>query len=49
MRIRTRTCTNPSPQYGGKDCTDLGDTEQKEDCNTQNCPSKVYSHPYLVS
>ena len=40
---RTRTCTNPSPQNGGKDCTDLGDKEQTEVCNTLKCPGKVHS------
>ena len=40
-RTRTRNCTNPSPQYGGKNCTDLGDTQQEEDC----CLGKVYPHP----
>ena len=49
MRTRTKTCKNPSPQYGGNDCTGLGDTQQEEDCNTLNCPSKVYSHPYFLT
>ena len=43
-RTRTRNCTNPSPQYGGKDCTDLGDILQEEDCNTQHCPGKIYNN-----
>ena len=41
-RSRTKTCTNPLPQNGGKDCTGLGDTQQQEDCNTQNCPGNVF-------
>jgi len=32
---RTRTCTNPSPENGGKDC--VGIDKQVEDCNTQPC------------
>lgn len=34
---RTRTCTNPKPQYGGADCT--GNLKETQSCNTQNCPS----------
>ena len=45
IRTRTKTCTNPSPQYGGNDCTGLGDAHQQEDCNTQNCQGRLYSHP----
>ncbi|KAJ8314516.1 hypothetical protein KUTeg_006666 [Tegillarca granosa] len=32
---RSRSCTNPSPQYGGADC--LGNTTDSMDCNTQIC------------
>ncbi len=33
-RLRTRTCSNPAPQYGGQDCSGSG--EQTKDC-TVNC------------
>ena len=36
---RTRTCTNPAPQYLGADC--VGDTSETQDCNTFNCPSMI--------
>ena len=34
---KTRTCTNPKPQYGGKNCTGHNVTE----CNIQSCPGAV--------
>ena len=36
---RSRTCTNPAPQYGGADCS--GSANETQDCNTQHCPSKI--------
>ncbi|XP_061197855.1 SCO-spondin-like isoform X2 [Saccostrea echinata] len=33
---RSRSCSDPSPLYGGKNCT--GDMEEFTNCNTQNCP-----------
>ena len=36
---RSRTCTNPVPQYGGADC--VGFAGDIQDCNTHNCPSTL--------
>lgn len=35
---RTRSCTNPSPQYGGKTCN--GDASESQTC-TGTCASKI--------
>lgn len=31
-KVRTRSCTNPSPKYGGSNCT--GEAEQRDTCST---------------
>nr|XP_022339845.1 semaphorin-5B-like [Crassostrea virginica] len=33
---RSRTCTNPAPQYGGANCP--GSSVSSQDCNTHHCP-----------
>ena len=43
---RSRTCTNPVPQYGGADC--VGADGDKQDCNTHNCPSMLVYNQTLV-
>lgn len=35
---RSRTCTNPPPRYGGRDCS--GESEDVQSCNEDPCPSK---------
>lgn len=36
-QFRTRTCTNPKPQYGGEDCSELGAPKEWRECETQPC------------
>ena len=43
---RSRTCTNPVPQYGGADC--VGAEGENQDCNTHNCPSMLIYNQTLV-
>ena len=33
---RTRSCTNPTPEHGGRECE--GDSSENQDCNTLECP-----------
>lgn len=40
-QIRTRTCTNPEPKLGGKDCSSFGLDYEKRKCNTQKCPGQL--------
>ena len=37
VQSRTRSCSNPAPQYGGANCVGMSSSTQQ--CNTQNCPS----------
>ncbi|XP_068700145.1 uncharacterized protein [Montipora foliosa] len=36
-KTRTRTCTNPSPLHGGRDCTELGSNIEVQPCKDQDC------------
>ena len=40
VQSRTRTCTNPSPHFGGRDC--LGGNVEERSCNDNPCPSKYF-------
>ena len=46
VRTLTRTCTNPSPSNGGKDCSELGPAEKTVPCNEQKC-RKYSFHNFL--
>ncbi|PFX32412.1 Hemicentin-1 [Stylophora pistillata] len=35
-QIRSRTCTNPPPQFGGRNCS--GESQNERSCNEQRCP-----------
>ena len=41
IRNKTRSCTNPTPQHGGRTCVDqgLGSNIESETCYTNFCPS----------
>jgi len=36
VESRTRTCTNPAPEFGGEDCA--GETSESRGCNNGPCP-----------
>lgn len=38
VRNRNRTCTNPVPMYDGKNCSNLGEDFQSQECNIHPCP-----------
>lgn len=46
VQVRLRSCTNPEPQFGGKNCT--GTYKETKSCNAQPCPGK-YSLPSELS
>ena len=38
--MRSRTCTNPPPAFGGKDCSALGPSTESGHCKADACPGK---------
>ena len=43
-KSRSRTCTNPPPEFGGRNCRRLGSATQSQRCSTQNCPGDNFFH-----
>ena len=39
IQERSRSCTRPAPNYGGKSCD--GEARESRWCNTHSCPGKV--------
>ena len=37
-QVRSRNCSNPKPQFGGKTCDHLGADDESRKCNTFFCP-----------
>jgi hypothetical protein len=46
-QIRTRTCTNPTPAFGGAGCS--GSTSETQSCNTQSCFSVTGGNQVVTS
>ena len=45
---RSRTCTNPPPRYGGRECN--GESEDVQSCNEHPCPSKdILAYSYFLT
>ena len=42
LRIRKRSCNNPEPKNGGKNCNDLGADTDTKSCNSFPCRECVY-------
>ena len=38
--MRSRQCTNPSPEFGGKDCSSLGASTETMKCKNDPCPGE---------
>lgn len=37
---RERTCTSPTPEHGGRDCSQFGPAEDMQECATDACPGE---------
>jgi len=45
-QLRSRTCTNPKPQYGGESCLILGAPVEVRECETQACARYMKYGPW---
>ena len=48
-QTRRRTCTNPPPSAGGKNCSGLGPSSSSRECNNQDCPGELQNKFLFVT
>ena len=41
IQSRTRSCINPPPQHGGKNCSGFGLPVETKECRLRECPSMI--------
>jgi hypothetical protein len=45
-KVRSRTCSNPSPAHGGQDC--IGNKTEVKGCQKQLCPGIVHNYIFFL-
>ncbi len=46
--MRSRSCNNPTPSFGGQDCTSLGPQIEQRNCIKVSCPGKWYYNVHVI-
>ena len=41
VMVRSRTCHNPAPSFGGQDCISLGPKTEQQNCIAEACPGRL--------
>ena len=39
---RSRSCNNPAPEHGGRNCSGLGPAQETQSCSSNKCPGELY-------
>ena len=48
VQTRSRSCINPPPQHGGKNCSAFGPPVETKECNLKECPSKDLWFQFVI-
>lgn len=49
VKERSRDCTSPAPQYGGKNCSAFGAAKETVHCNLLQCPGTLLLYCWLLA
>ena len=48
VQTRSRSCINPPPQHGGKNCSAFGPPVETKECNLKECPSENTCFQFFI-
>ena len=48
-RLRFRSCSSPTAQFGGSDCTKLGPDREADVCNLVACPGAAHASKRIIA